>query len=395
MGKIAVSLVERWDEARFAPYVIDTGELPVSSHFRRIGAIALALGLAGAPAEAQFYGGGYWGAGGFGGASTPQGDFARGAGMYAMGVGRYNVDTAQATAINASTAMSWNQYIYNSRVESARLYHIKAARLDAKEKGNYSAIQTRLRTSPTEIDIANGSALNVLLNDLTDPKMMKNSVYYAGKVKLGGDSIRDIPFQYASEGISTSVHQLTQGGAPAALKRDEFGPDRDKLKAIAAELRREGEELGEHKPETIKKAKDQIMATKAKIEATFPQNSQERRDAEKYVKALYGLASMLETPAVNVLLAGVDKRPDASLGDLLDFMTAYNLRFGAADSARQKGIYRTLYMSLAKLRDEVVPVPGSSPPPAPVANSDAPGAVFEGMSYNHAEAKPPAPQPPK
>ena len=51
------------------------------------------------------------------------------------------------------------------------------------------------------------------------------------------------------------------------------------------------------------------MATKAKIEATFPQNSQERRDAEKYIKALYGLASMLETPAVNVLLAGVEKRP--------------------------------------------------------------------------------------
>ena len=35
-----------------------------------------------------------------------------------------------------------------------------------------------------------------------------------------------------------------------------------------------------------------------------------QQSAEKYVKALYGLASMLETPAVNVLLAGVEKRPE-------------------------------------------------------------------------------------
>ena len=118
------------------------------------------------------------------------------------------------------------------------------------------------------------------------------------------------------------------------------------------------------------------MATKAKIEATFPKNSQEFRDAEKYIKALYGLASMLETPAVNVLLAGVEKRPEATLGDLMDFMATYNLRFGAAETPRQKAVYRKLYPMLDKLRDEVVPVPGSNPrpdrprtPPSPARSS--------------------------
>ncbi len=366
----------------------------MSSSHRWIGAVALTLGLAGSPAEAQFYGGGYWG-GGMGVGSTPQGSMAAGAGMYAMGAGRYNVETAQANAINSSTAMMWNQYMYNSRVEAARIFHIKEAKLDAKQKGNYSAIQDRLRKNPTSVDIANGSALNVVLNDLDDPKLYKNSVYYGAKTKLGGELIRDIPFAYASEGISASVHQLTQAGAPKVLQRDEFGPDRASLKAIAAELRKEGEELGEHKPETIKKAKDQIMATKAKVESIYPQNSQERRDAMKYIKALYGLASMLETPAVNVLLAGVDKRPDANLGELIEFMTAYNLRFGAATSPRQQAVYRQLYTSLTKLRDEVIPAPGSAPPPAVAVSPDAPGAVFEGMNFNHAETKPPAPQPPR
>jgi hypothetical protein len=178
------------------------------------------------------------------------------------------------------------------------------------------------------------------------------------------------------------------------LKSDEFGPDRDKLKAIAVDLRKEGEELGSPRPETIKKAKDQIMATKAKIETIFPKTSQDYRDAEKYIKALYGLASMLETPAVNVLLAGVEKRPDATLGDLMDFMATYNLRFGPSESPRQRAVYMKLYPMLAKLRDEVVPTPGSNPPPGPVAGPNAPARVFEGIGYNTTETKTPPPPPP-
>ena len=363
-------------------------------NYRWIGAVAVALGLATAPAEAQFYGGGYWGGGGFGG-STPQGDMARGAGMYAMGMGQYNVQTSQARSINADTAMRWNQYMYNSRVQAAKIYREKNARDEAREKGGYNAIQERIRNNPNSIDIANGNALNVAFEEVNDPKLFQKAIYYGTKVKVGGEAIRDIPFQYASAGISTSVHQLTQGGAPAALRRDEFGPDREKLKAVAAELRKEGEELGTHKPETIQKAKDQIMATRAKVEATFPRNSQEFRDAEKYIKALYGLASMLETPAVNVLLAGVDKRPEATLGDLMEFMAAYNLRFGASTTPRQREVYMMLYPMLDKLRDELVPVPGSAPPTSP-AVAAAPTEVFGGVGYNHAELKtppPPAPAP--
>ena len=355
--------------------------------YRRIAAVAVMLGLAGAPAQAQFYGGGYWG----GGAQTVAGNQLQGAGMYAMGMGRYNVETAQARSINANTAMRWNQYMYESTKESERNYHALMAKKEAKDKTNGETVRTRLRDNPNSYDITSGNALNVVLVELTNPGLFPKAVDYGGKMKLGGETIRDIPFQYASAAITVSVHQLTQGGPPAALKGDEFGPDRDKLKALAAELRKEGEELGTPKPETIKKAKDQIMATKAKAEATLPKNSQELRDAEKYIKALYGLASMLETPAVNVLLAGVEKRPDATLGDLLGFMTSYNLRFGASDTPRQREIYLTLYPMLVKLRNDLGPAPGS----AAQASPDAPGAVFGDLGYNHTETKVPAPPAPK
>ena len=64
---------------------------------------------------------------------------------------------------------------------------------------------------------------------------------------------------------------------------------------------------------------------------------------------------MLKTPPIDDLVAGVDKRPDASLGELIRFMTAYRLRFGAATTPRQQEVYRFLFPLLDELRDQVAP----------------------------------------
>ena len=360
---------------------------------RWVGAVALAFGLATSPAEAQFFEGGFWGDA-FG-ASTPQGDMARGAGIYAMGMGRFNLETAKAEAIDAETTKRWNEYIWNSRLESARIYRQKLARQDERFRTNSEAIRLRLRNTPNQVDITSGNALNVALDELNDPRLFPKAVYYGAKVKVGGDTIRDIPFQYAAAAISISVQQLVQGDPPACLRRDEFTADLATLRAIVTELRQQSEELGEDKPETIKKAKDQVLAIRAKVEATFPRNSQDFRDANRYLKALYGLASMLETPAVNVLLAGVEKRPEATLGDLMEFMSDYNLRFGASTTNRQRQVYLTLFPLLSKLREEVVPAPDAATSTTTATVADAPGAVFDGLGFNHAEKKTPSQPAPK
>jgi hypothetical protein len=59
---------------------------------------------------------------------------------------------------------------------------------------------------------------------------------------------------------------------------------------------------------------------------------------------------MLETPAIDVLLAGVEERPDTTLGDLLTFMKVFHLRFGVAQSPRQKEVYNAIYPLLVQLR---------------------------------------------
>ena len=203
--------------------------------------------------------------------------------------------------------------------------------------------------------------------------------------------IRDIPFSSGAAAISVSVHQLTQGGAPPVLlDREEFAPDRAALQATAAELRKEGDETGTHKPETIQKAKDQILATKAKIEAILPKGSPDRVSSDKYVKALYAFVRMMETPAANVLLAGVEKHPEATVGDLLGFMSAYNLRFGAAQTPRQKDVYNKLYPILVQIRTQVVPTAGADSPtdrPTPTA----PMAAFDHMTFDQIDGKTPPP----
>jgi hypothetical protein len=370
----------------------------VTCNYRWIGAVAIVLALAGSSAEAQpIYGGGYWGGGyGGGGGQTVQGSIAKGMGVYAMGAGQYNLDTAQAASINSDTAMRWNQYIYNSRIESQKMYHSKMARDEEKNRVNGDAVRERLRNNPNSVDISRGNALNVALDELIDPKVFPKATYYGHKIKLGGETIRDIPFAYASAAISTSVHQLMNGGPPPSLKAAAFDADRAAMKPLADELRKQGAEGGQHDSATIEKLKGMILALRPKVEATYPKNSRERNEAEKYLKAVYGLLSMFETPAVNVLLAGVEKRPEATLGDLLGFMAAYNLRFGVAETPRQKDIYRTLYPMLAKLRDDTV-TPGGTPSPEPVVDAGAPGEVFDGLGYKHAEkaAAPPSANPPR
>ena len=51
----------------------------------------------------------------------------------------------------------------------------------------------------------------------------------------------------------------------------------------------------------------------------------------------------------------MEKRPDATLGELLGFMNAFNLRFGPATTPKQKEVYDSLYPKLVDLRNQIAP----------------------------------------
>ncbi len=358
--------------------------------------VALATLQAGA-AQAQYgypvgYGGYGWGGWG-GGGQTPQGAIARGLGVYAAGAGVYNEKTAVANAINVNTIENWNQYMYLSQMEANRNERARLARRQNLTVKTLDDNQKRLRDNPTPRDIESGNALNVALDEINDPRVYSKTLQ-AAKAPIGGEAIRDIPFSYAAAAISMSVHQITQGGPPPSLKTEEFAADRAGLKELGAQIRKQIDETGNPEPATIAKSLTAINALEAKVDASMPRNTRGRVDADKYLKALHGLIAMLQTPAIDVLLAGAEKRPDATVGDLLTFMNSFNLRFGAATTPRQKVVYAKLYPEMVKLRDAIAPALASAE--APKTSGNEPHEFFSGMSQQDLQKKappPPAPAP--
>jgi len=119
-------------------------------------------------------------------------------------------------------------------------------------------------------------------------------------------------------------------------------------------------------------------------------NSLESKQADRYLKALHGLVVMLKTPKLDGYLEGVEKRNDASVGELLNFMTSFNLRFGPAVTPPQRKAYTELYPQLAKLRDESAKAMAGSTPTQPAAAS-ALEDFFSTMTYDDLQKKAPKP----
>jgi hypothetical protein len=363
-----------------------------------VGTAALLTTLGG-NAWAQYggYYGGYWGWGGWG--ATPVGDIARGMGAYAVGIGQYNLSTAQAISINTDTAMRWNSYLWASQNQ---LNRERYARMQAKRANNIqqlAEIEARLRDNPTNGDIERGDALNAILHQLSDPRIHPSALRLS-RVPINNKWIQEIPFRYESEPITFSLHQLTavQGNDwPTPLKGDDFKPEREAYqKAIDKALKQDLD--GDLTPETIQAVLDATYRLRDKVEATIPKTSKDYVQAEKFLKSLTGMAQMLKSPNVEETLAAVGKFPGTTVADLLAFMQMYNLRFGAANTVRERKLYHDLYPLLDRERDQVVAQvlktnPDIANPPQAVEPGQA-TAIFHEMPWEHltGKGKPPANQ---
>lgn len=354
---------------------------------RWAGAASIALALTATNARAQFgytYPGGYggWGWGGWGG-QTVLGDQARGMGMFAAGVGQYNVQTAQANSINADTLMRFNQYLFESQQNLNMQHYERTARQSERVNTSREAIYKRLRDNPRPEDIMSGDALNVAFNQIAAPGVYTASMKQA-QVPIPSSMIKDIPFNKASEGVTLTLNQLTDAkNWPAELRADALDPERANLRKVATEARAE-DDAGDLKPETIEKLYTAMKAYRDKVFATYAPDSPERRKVTPYLKGLGGLIRLLDQPELQVLLRNVDEQPERSLADVINFMVAFNLRFGVADTPRERAVYNQLYPLLDNLR-KAVAKPDTGMPVA-AAGEHAPSDVtdfFGKMDASH------------
>jgi hypothetical protein len=311
-------------------------------------AAVVLLALAVGEARAQYgYPIGYGGYGWGGWGSTPQGDIARGLGYFNLGRGGYNEQTAVARSINADTVMRWNQFKYLSHQTALNSYqqHLLAQRNNINRAR--AEIHDRLRYHPSTRDITDSDALNVLLDELVNPTIAGGSLSRI-KTPLKPEIIQDIPFKVASEGITICLDQMTMKEQwPLALRVDDFKAERDGLRK-AVEVALEQDKEGDLLPATIEAVQAAIDRFRLKFDKLVPPTNPDYVPAHDTIKAMAGLTKMLYSPKVEEILAELEDYQGTTLGELLTFMQAFNLRFAAANSFRQRRIYLKLYAMLAE-----------------------------------------------
>ena len=143
--------------------------------------------------------------------STPEGDYLRGVGIAAYGLGVYNERTAVANQANANTLIMLNEYMWNvAKSENIENASHRAA-MRAQHAEEYKRINDRVQNDPESIEVLNGSALNGKLWELLDPKVSESASRHAN-VPLDADIIRCIPFKLAEKGDTFSMSRLSLKG---------------------------------------------------------------------------------------------------------------------------------------------------------------------------------------
>ncbi len=299
-------------------------------------------------ARAQYgYPAGYGGYGWGGWGSTPQSALARGLGYFNMGRGAYNEQTAVARSINTDTVMRWNQYAYQSHLTALNSYqaHLRAERNSINRAR--AETQENLRDNPTTRDITDGDALNLLLDTLTNPATGGSTIRRI-TTPFRHELIPEIPFAVASEGITICLDQMTMKDQwPLALRVDDFKPEREGLRK-AVQVALEEDKKGDLEPATVEAVQAAIDRFRLKFEQLVPPTNPDYIPARDTIKAMAGLTKMLYSPKVEEILAELEDYQGTTLGDLLSFMQAFNLRFGPANSFRQRRLYLKLYPMLAE-----------------------------------------------
>ena len=177
--------------------------------------------MAGGRARSQFVG--YVAPG-----STAPGDYLRGVGIEAAGMGMYNWNTAVAESIHANTSIRVDQYVREvlreGRVQYATQRKEQRDRFDA----NYAAIRKRISEHPEAIDLMSGRALNDALDKLDDP-MISESAFRQSQGRLSIEDIRKITFKLGEKGASfsrsASSPPETRAGGPSRSRTSGTPPN--------------------------------------------------------------------------------------------------------------------------------------------------------------------------
>lgn len=314
---------------------------------RGIVASMVLLGLLTSTARAQYFGGT--------GGSTIAGDYLRGLGFAATGMGIYNYDTAMANSINLDTFIRWNEYMAAVANEQRKAYVERRMYLSARNKEMNDKMKDRITNHPEARDVMSGDALTAAMGQLMDPQISESS-YRGAEVLLPVDWIRRIPFRLGERGENFSLNRLTvkgKGKWPVAFQDKQFTSELKEFEAAVDDALDEAIE-GKAQMNKIARVQNAVEDLARKLEQVIDPKTDQRANSEAALrlKDLRGTARQFETQGVQQALGEIATYSGTTVNDLKIFMRKYNLTFGRAENPDERKLYPELYEALQIQREK-------------------------------------------
>ena len=315
------------------------------------------------------YGMSQWGA-------DPAAGYMAGLGSYARGQGVYQVQKAKADSINVDTMLKWNRAL-------------RARQAVLREEKRKKAIQedAARRARVKEMDLKEGTTLNNLLYEIldSDPAAVKSG---RALTALSPGAIREIPFEWDSEAVTTCIDQMTgKESLPSLLMDPQYVDDRNALHAAVAPALDE-DAKGTVSLATTKRINEAVASFRSKFMKNSADFDPGNQDCLEYFTTMASLTRLLNDPSMKAFLEKLDENKERTVGQLIGFMNSHNLRFGAATSDRQIEIYARLVPILTAIRDNVKDdtVPPSPPDRSGAGLRSAAKQAFKPMTWSELEA---------
>jgi len=339
--------------------------------------LSLGLNLLASSASAQWgYPRGYGGYGMSQWGADPGAGYMAGLGSYARGQGIYQEEKAKADSINVDTMVKWNKAL---RARQAAL------REDKRKKDIKEDAERRVRVN--ELDLKDGTTLNNLLLQILDSDA---TAVKSGRARapLNASTIREIPFEWDSEAITFCIDQMTaKESIPGPLMDPKYVEERNAVHAAVVPALEE-DTKGTVSMATCKRINEAVANFRSKFIKNTGDFAVGYQDALDYFTTMASLTRLLNDPSMKAFLEKLDENKERTVGDLIAFMNAHNLRFGPTTSDRQVEIYSRLAPIFAAIRDDVKNenVAPSAPDRTGDGLKSAAKQVFKPMAWDELDA---------
>src|SRR5262249_7118676 len=178
----------------------------------------------------------------------------------------------------------WNDCVAQITHESARLYEARRDARLARTRSLYDARQQQLRDNPSRSDVENGNALNVAVEDLSDPRLGRSALR-AVSIPVPATLIAAVPFVYASERITLMLDDLrTSVKWPDVFDDPRFADDKRTFDDLVARIRGDADER-DISPRLMREARDFVQGLRARVEAQPLKDPEHQRQALRFLTA--------------------------------------------------------------------------------------------------------------